>query len=128
MVLRDWVRFWLVDCRLLTAAVKRFWMAPSWLWKLLTVASAESTDWMVAFAPATVSTFWLAAFALPKEIDWPPAAKPRSAEPAPADHDVDVAAESVSCALCVAAAMPRRPYHVAPRRRRLPHSVQHCTR
>jgi hypothetical protein len=26
-----------VDCRLLTAAVKRFWMAPNWLWKALTV-------------------------------------------------------------------------------------------
>ncbi len=64
MVLRDCVRFCAVDCRLLTAAVKRFWMAPNWLWKALTVASAASTEEMVLLAPATVSTFWLAKVAV----------------------------------------------------------------
>src|SRR5208282_573688 len=104
MVLRDWVRFWLVDCRLLTASVKRFWIAPRVLWKLLTVARAASTDWIVALAPATVSTFWLASVALPREIDWPPPAKPRSAEPAPA-ITIFCAADNVIVPL-VAAATP----------------------
>ena len=32
-------------------------MAPNWLWKPLTVASAESTDAIVLLAPVTVNTF-----------------------------------------------------------------------
>src|SRR6202453_354100 len=82
MVLRDWVRFWLVDCRLLTAAVKRFWMAPNWLWNWLTVASAASPEEIVLLAPVTVRTFWLARVLVPSEMVpsvWP--IKPTSAPP-----------------------------------------------
>src|ERR1039458_10812798 len=83
MVLREDVRFCAVACRLLTVDVKRFWMAPNWLWKVLTVASAESTAAIVELAPATVNTLALARVALPRAMVWPPAPKPTSAEPAP---------------------------------------------
>src|ERR1700736_27307 len=61
-------------------------MAPSWLWKALTVARAASTEAIVLFAPATVNTFWLARVAVaPEDVVLRPVAwvlvNPRAAEP-----------------------------------------------
>src|SRR5271156_2298256 len=114
MVLRDWVRFCAVDCRLLTAAVKRFWMAPNWLWNALTVERAASTEEMVLLAPATVSTFWFARVAVaPPAIVLRPVAVPlvnpsAAALPPPPTSVIVTGTESVKVILPLVVTAPCR--------------------